>query len=563
MLLANLAPREGYQTVTIRIFTPAAPSEAYPVELSVSRWRDFPRVTLSIDQASLNARVADPKEYGLALGQMLFSDQALGKAYGETVAAVQGQSEGLRIRLQIDPPELQGLHWERIYHSLAGEWHPLGSTASTPFSRYIPAQQWDRPAPVIVRPLRILAVLASPSNLQQYDLDPILPAERQSLRSQLDQLRDTAVTYLETGTTAPPTLNGIRKALAEGYHLVHILGHGACMAAGTVLYLEKEGGEVEPVKAERLAEAFKVLANPPLFCFLAACESASRARSDAFVPLGPMLVEDGGVQAVVAMTERVGLKTALQFANQFYNRLLNHGLVDLAVSEARALVQDEWDWGAPVLFSRLPDNQLIDFPVGRFSHNYLSHTDRAFTMVGEALAVARRDNSQQVVGDLERLIKEMSKSHRVLVDYASSFREVGYDPNTFSVRFEDFYNKFKKHYDSQDWVNEDTSCHEIQTMAMQLLPGVRPLLDAATFAQLEKELDLLGNADLRLVSLFREFMEAMNTAVEEIWKRVGAGDIPGAVSLKRDFEAQISPSFRRSKEMLAQMSSSFGHVKQA
>ena len=133
MLLANLAPREDYQTVTIRIFAPAAPGEAYPVELSVLRWRDFPRVFFSIDQASLNAQAADPKAYGLALGRMLFADQVLGKAYGETVAAVQGRSEGLRVRLQIDPPELQGLHWERIYHPLAGEWHPLGSTAATPF----------------------------------------------------------------------------------------------------------------------------------------------------------------------------------------------------------------------------------------------------------------------------------------------------------------------------------------------------------------------------------------------------------------------------------------------
>ena len=92
---------------------------------------------------------------------------------------------------------------------------------------------------------------------------------------------------------------------------------------------------------------------------------------------------------------------------------------------------------------------------------------------------------------------------------------------------------------------------------------MRPLLDAATFAQLEKELDLLGTGDMKLLFLFREFLDAMNTAVEDIWTRVGAGDIAGAMALKRDFEAQISPSFRRSKEMLAQMTSSLGHVQKA
>jgi hypothetical protein len=563
MLLASLAPREDYQKVTIRVFPPAAPGEAYPLEMSVLDWRGFPRVSFSIDQASLNAQAADPKAYGLALGRVLFSDQVLGKAYGETIAAVQGQSGGLRIRLQIDPPELQGLHWERIYHPLAGEWHPLGSTAATPFSRFVPPQQWDRPTPVTERPLRLLAVVASPKNLDSFTLDPIPDEERQTLRATLTKLPDVAVTVLETGTASPPTLTEIRKALAEGFHLVHFLCHGAHTPAGTVLYLEKEDGTVEPVEAVRLVEAFKVLAKPPLLCFMSACESASRARSDAFAPLAPQWVEDGGVQAVVAMTERVGLRTAQHFSAQFYARLLVHGMVDLAMNEARALVQDEWDWGVPVLFTRLPDNQLLDFPVGGIS-KYLSHTDRAFSLAGEALSAARRQSDGlQVVEHAERLIKELSKSHKVIVDYASAFREVGNDPSTFAAHFEDFYYKFKNHYDSQDWVDEDTSCHEIRALGVQLLPAVRPLLSPATFEQLEKELDLLGSADGQLMGFFREFLEAMNTAAEDIWARVGGHDVAGAIDLKHNFEAQISPSFRRSKEMLAQMSSSLGHVKAA
>ena len=564
MLLANLAPREDYQTVAIRIFAPTAPGEAYAVELSVLRWRDFPRVFLSIDSATLTAQAADPKAYGLALGRMLFADQVLGKAYAETLAAAQGRSEGLRLRLQIDPPELQGLHWERIYHPLAGEWHPLGSTAATPFSRYVPSQQWDRPAPVTERPLRLLAVIASPKNLDSFSLDTIPDQARQSLLTSLGKLPDVATTVLETGTASPPSLKEIRKALAQGCHIVHFLCHGAHTPGGTVLFLEREDGAVEPVKAARMVEAFKVLARPPLLCFMSACESAGRARSDAFAPLAPLLVEDGGVQAVVAMTGQVGLRTAQQFSGQFYTRLLAHGMVDLAMNEARALVQDEWDWGVPVLFTRLPDNQLLDFPLAGIYNNYLSHTDRAFSMAGEALTAARmQGNGMQIVKGLESLIKELSKSHKAIVDYASAFREIGSDAATFAGRFEDFFYKFKKHYDSQDWVNEDTSCHAIRALSMQLLPKVQKLLDTGTFKQLEKELDMLGSADGLLMEFFREFMEAMNTAVEDIWTRVGNKDIAAAIDLKRSFEAQISPSFRRSKEMLAQMTSSLGHVKKA
>jgi hypothetical protein len=495
---------------------------------------------------------------------MLFADHVLGKAYGETIAAAQGRSEGLRLRLQIDPPELQELHWERIYHPLAGEWHPLGSTAATPFSRFVPPQQWDRPAPVTERPLRLLAVIASPKNLDNYSLDSIPDAARQSLLTSLGKLPGVATTILESDTTGPPTLNEIRKALAHGCHLVHFLCHGAHTPTGTVLYLEKEDGAVEPVEAARLVEAFKVLAKPPLLCFMSACESASRARSDAFAPLAPMLVEDGAVQAVVAMTEKVGLRTAQEFSSQFYARLLSHGMADLAMNEARALVQDEWDWGVPVLFTRLPDNQLLDFPLGGIYTHYLAHADSAFNMAGEALTAARKQsNGMQMAHALERLIKELSKSHKVVVEYASALREIGNDPATFARRFEDFYYKFKKHYDSQDWVNEDTSCHEIRALGMQLLPKVQKLLDAATFKQLEKELDLLGDADGLLMVFLREFIEAMNTAVEDIWTRVGNKDTAAAIELKRSFEAQISPSFRRSKEMLAQMTSSLGHVKKA
>jgi hypothetical protein len=62
-----------------------------------------------------------------------------------------------------------------------------------------------------------------------------------------------AVTYLESGGAHPPTLNQVRQALAEGYHMVHFLCHGAQKKGGTVLYLEGGDAKVDPVKgAERL-----------------------------------------------------------------------------------------------------------------------------------------------------------------------------------------------------------------------------------------------------------------------------------------------------------------------
>ncbi len=366
----ELLPRR-YQTITVRIFPSAVGSLPategaldHRVELAVEGWRTFPVHSMRVDPERLRALEADPKAYGLMLGQMLFGSQVLGIDYAATRAAVLSAGQGLRVRLRIDDPSLQDVRWERIYHPVDGTWQPLGATAATPFSRYLYAQEWDRPKPIEGGPLRMLAIIASPEDLDDHDMDPISEPEQRELHDTLDRLDDVVVTYLQSGTDRPPTLDNIQNALADGVDLVHYLGHGRNVqgpggVADTVLYLEDEDGLVRSTSGADLVVRFSELDKRPMLCFLAACESASGWQSGTFVPLGPALVATGGVPAVIAMTDRVSLPTAQRFASQFYTRLLAHGTVDLAVNQARAFVQDEWDWGVPVLFSRLPDNQLL------------------------------------------------------------------------------------------------------------------------------------------------------------------------------------------------------------
>jgi hypothetical protein len=93
--------------------------------------------------------------------------------------------------------------------------------------------------------------------------------------------------------------------------------------------------------------------------FLAACQSATRSTADAFLGLGPKLVS-AGVPAVVAMQDVVTVVTARKFSGTFYQRLLAHGQVDLAVNEARSvlLTAGRPDAAVPVLFMRLKSGQL-------------------------------------------------------------------------------------------------------------------------------------------------------------------------------------------------------------
>lgn len=560
MLISNLGTKETYSIAHIRILAPAEPDAPYPVELSLPEWRAFDQVFLTLDLATL-AQELEPRAYGEALGRLLFADNVLGKHYHETLAAVRGRGEGLHVRLECNLPELHAVHWERILHQLDGEWIPLGSTAISPFSRYIPARQWDRPLPIAQRPLRILAIIAAPDDLNDYGLDPIAAQEREALHTLLDALPETEVTYLESKTANLPTLTNLRDGLGDGFHIVHMLCHGASLPTDTVLYLEHDNGAVDPVEGARLVEAFKVCQQPPALCFLAACESAKRTSSDAFVPLGPALVEDGGVQAVVAMSARVGQQTARQFSQQFYDRLLAHGIVDLATNQARAMVQDQWDWGAPVLFSRLPDNQLIDFPIGERYNMYFVPANKAAETADRAREMVRLEgHGAALVAELEEVIKELGKSHKIVVDLASSFRSTGEDPATFAAKFAEYYPGFKAYYDHEAWEDESTSCSKIDQLRMLVMPKLSKLLDRQTWQDLDQQLAAMNETDWQLIDFLREFVESMNTTVEQIKVLLRAGKIDEAIARKIDFEAKISPSFRRSKEMRKHMGDRTGYI---
>ncbi len=564
MIQGQIGPREDYTNVVIKIGRPDPSGAGYPVAMEIPGWRVFQPGNMLLDLDGLLACEGLPEKYGQQLGLALLGTDPLGKDYAETLAVSQGRGNGVRVRLLVEPPGLQGLHWERIYQRIDGEWHPLGSTALTPFSRYVPSQQWSRPSPVTQRPLRILAVISSPADLAEKQLDPITVEERQSLRDGLAQLPDVIIDTLESGGARPPTLDALRKALAEGYHFIHFLCHGARTADGSVLLLEDGSGKVDAVKTGRLLEAFKAVQAPPLFVFLTACESASRERHDGFLPLGPALVEDGGVQAVVAMTGKVSMETASSLISQFYTRLLRHGVVDLAVNEARALVQDRWDWGAPVLFSRLPDNQLIDFPIGGLTDTYLTHANQAFAVVDVAINAARlEEHGQELVGSLEALVNELSKSHAGLVKVASNFRRTGSDPAAFKQQFETFYYDFKEYYDGEAWVDEKISCGRISDLRAKILPRLAPILEDTAMDTLRSELDILGSADNALIGYYKEYLDRMNEMVEQVYASLEQNQVAEAIQLKREFEAQISPGFQRIKAMLNQMEGSVHMARKA
>ncbi len=345
------ASRSPYHPLFLRLF-PGETEGVYRAELSSPELDPLPGGTLQLNLAELAA--ADAETYGRRLGEALFGEQgALRDAYRQARTIFAERKWQRQLRLHLEAEELESLRWERLQHQIGQRWYPLATAADPLFSRFIPAGEGALPAPLGGPPLRLLLVIASPPDLAQRGLDPISPEERQALHALFAALPGVEVTCLESGTARPPTVAALRAALLEGYPLLHLVCHGKRKQGETELYLEDR-----PVQTQEVLELFHGLAERPRLVFLAACESAARGRADAFLPLGPALVAEGGIPAVVAMADRVGLTTARDFAAAFYTSLLTHGLVDRAAQEARLSVRDRMDWSVPVLFSRLPDNRL-------------------------------------------------------------------------------------------------------------------------------------------------------------------------------------------------------------
>jgi hypothetical protein len=335
----------------IRIF--AAREEGYPVEITLGGQQEFPRGYLAQDIADWTSS-GDLMTDGQQLFDMLFADAVLSTAWAEA----RGQATQRRIRLRIDPAAaaLHTLPWELLCEDAV----MLAANATTPFSRYLPiALPWG--GEVEERPIKMLIVISNPVDLEaKYKLAQLdVDQERATLDAALENIdpAELEMTFLEP----PVTLERIEATLREGYHVLHYLGHGAFSRRRrqAALYLEDEEGNTQVVTDDALIGMLARQQVRPRLVFLAACQSATRDTGDAFRGLGPKLVT-AGVPAVVAMQDFVALETARKLSSTFYQRLTGHGVVDVAMNEARGTLTTTGrpDAAVPVLFMRLKSGRI-------------------------------------------------------------------------------------------------------------------------------------------------------------------------------------------------------------
>ncbi len=400
-------PSEMTLVITINPLDPAR--DAYLIQLALAG-KPIAQAITHIDRERLLEleHSYNAHAYGIQLYNTLIGG-AVHDAYQQLVGQA-GADGTLRIQLVISEhaSELHALAWERLFHIFGDEASPVATSAQTPFARFLISGAVDQAA-TLADPLRLLLVLAHPSNLDErlavIDVarevsalaamvaqskgrvqGTVLPGRSGLLDDIRQQLTDTGWTIAE----GVSSWQNIQRHL-PGQQILHILAHGQIgpdrqqpPQRHTYLLLEHEGnastqrGALDRVDDTTISTQLSGVRPLPQLIFLAACDSARRPptppaapvtpaaepqaiTANPFVGLAPKLVVDAGVPAVIAMQDQIEIGMAHTLTLDFYRRLFDHGQVDRALNEARALLfaRDSFAWAIPVLFLRLADGRLF------------------------------------------------------------------------------------------------------------------------------------------------------------------------------------------------------------
>jgi hypothetical protein len=316
---------------------------------------------LALDLEELEA--AAPEDYGVILGRALFVEDVR-DAFKEGLGRGGAQ---LRVLLYVEDEALKARRWERLGAPLDGGWKPLALDQRTPFALHLPSVTDRQFAPIGRLDLRALIVVANPLKPESWGLTAFdVAAAVRGVRESLDPI-PTDVLADVAGADGPPTLDALCAALTGRRDtLLHVVAHGrfARDDKEPILFLATAEGGVDPVSTSRLLERLGHLREGrglPHFAFLCTCESADPAAEGVLGGLGQRLVRALGMPAVVAMTDKVSVPSALALASAFYRRLRQHGEVDLALTESYAGLAGRPDIRVPVpaLFSRLGGRPLF------------------------------------------------------------------------------------------------------------------------------------------------------------------------------------------------------------
>jgi hypothetical protein len=311
--------------------------------------------TMALDLHAIDALRDDEAGYGRALGRALFGASEVGRKLAQARAVAAGGALRLRLAIDTRAEPLHGLRWETLRDPAADT--PLTTRSDLLFSRYL-SNPNVRPSTAPAREeVRALIVVASPVDLESWDLAPI-----DTEGEVADATRALGSVYVDTLTGAAATLERIVEKLGEGFDVLYLVCHGALRGGRPLLWLDDGEGCSARISADDFARSFDEMPARPRLVVLASCQSAgtggARTRDGgALAALGPRLAH-AGVPAVLAMQGNITVETARAFMPKFFAELMQDGQVDRAMTAARTAVKNAPDWWAPALFLRLESGRI-------------------------------------------------------------------------------------------------------------------------------------------------------------------------------------------------------------
>lgn len=314
-------------------------------------------VLVRFDRAQLRELLLDPMAYGRALGQILLSDEISRTEFARVRSIAQSKGRPLRLRLVLenDAAELHSLRWESLRDPRDNTLLGLGEGIW--FSRLLANTDYGKYRSRAKRELRALAVIASPSDLTDYGLEPLETIIHCRIAKEGLRLAHTTILANEIR----PTLNALSEQLRETCDILYLVAHGRLVDGEPVLWLEDEEGRTARVTGEALALQVAAVERRPRLAILISCMSAGDADDPVLTALGPRLAE-AGVPAVIAMQGPISKQTAWQFLSVLMKELDRDGYIDRAVAIARSAIRERPDCFVPVLYTCLKTARLWYVP---------------------------------------------------------------------------------------------------------------------------------------------------------------------------------------------------------
>ena len=299
------------------------------------RFADLRSVENVLSRPVPNGNIAEVLSARLTCGQKLLELLEVG---GRLTEAFRGKAPmSLVLRLTGHTPH-PATSWR--FELLASAQGHLLTSGPTSLAIQHGADDVGKPRKLPTSSLRVLFMAYSPRNAQ-----PVLDHEKEE-----EHLHDVLAPFITRGLASlevveDGTLDALQERLKlEDYDVVHLTGHGVIRDGAAVLLLEDIQGQMDPVGAERLANALKSGRRIPDLVLLSSCHSADAQTNT------PSLTADlvtRGLPNVLGWTRPVRDDLATEAAAVLYDALCRKQSPAAAANTVRVKLHEQDISGQP------------------------------------------------------------------------------------------------------------------------------------------------------------------------------------------------------------------------